>query len=314
MTFHDTTVSARPMQDGRDFWRMRRLLLDTVRITPVGFNWETRRLDGQCFHNAEIDAADPLVRPVQLWENGAGELVAYVLPEGWGDAHLQVHPDYRYLEHDLLAWAEENLVALDEGAGRLKLEVYCYEYDALRQQALAGRGYEKMSYGGMLRHLRLGRQPQPEVEVAPGYTLRTTQGEDWDNCQRIADLLNAAFNRTIHNAAEFHNFVRQAPNYRDDLDLVAVAPDGSFAAYVGIYYEDRERWAVFEPVCTHPDHQRKGLARALMNEGLRRLWAIGATDAIVDTGDMLAANAFYTAMGFTEAYKGYSWRKWLSEP
>jgi GNAT superfamily N-acetyltransferase len=302
------------MRDGADFWRMRRLLLDTVRITPVGFNWETRRLDGQRFHSAEVDVDDPLLRPVQLWENGIGELVAYVLPESWPDAHLQVHPDYRHLEDELLAWAEKNLGTIDEAADRFKLEVYCYEYDALRQQTLAARGYEKMEYGGMLRHLRLGRQPRPVVEVAPGYTLRTTQGEDRANCQRIADLLNAAFNRSIHTAAEFQNFVRQAPSYRDDLDLVAVAPDGSFAAYIGIYYEERERWAVFEPVCTHPDHQRKGLARALMNEGLLRLWAIGATDASVDTGDAVAANAFYTSMGFTEAYKGYSWRKWLSEP
>ena len=36
-----------------------------------------------------------------------------------------------------------------------------------------------------------------------------------------------------------------------------------------------------------------------MNEGLLRLWARGATDASVDTGDMVPANAFYTAMGFT---------------
>lgn len=48
-----------------------------------------------------------------------------------------------------------------------------------------------------------------------------------------------------------------------------------------------------------------------MNEGLLRLSQRGATDASVDTGDMIAANAFYTAMGFSQAYKGYSWRKRL---
>jgi hypothetical protein len=29
----------------------------------------------------------------------------------------------------------------------------------------------------------------------------------------------------------------------------------------------------------------------------------------VDTGDMIPANALYTALGFTEAYKGYAWKK-----
>jgi N-acetylglutamate synthase-like GNAT family acetyltransferase len=80
-----------------------------------------------------------------------------------------------------------------------------------------------------------------------------------------------------------------------------VAPDGGFAAYIGIPYDEPNRYGIFEPVCTHPDHQRKGLARALMAEGLLRLRALGAVDVTVDTGDMAAANAFYTAMGFTEA-------------
>jgi GNAT superfamily N-acetyltransferase len=289
---------------------MRQLLIDTVRMTPVGFNWDVRRLDGKRFYEADLAHNYLLTRPVGLWENAAGELVAYVLAESPDDAHLQVHPDYRYLEDELVAWAEENLGAAD-ASGRRQLQIYTYEYDALRQQTLAGRGYEKMSYGGMIRHLRLGCQPRPRVELADGYTLRTTRPNDLDDCQRVADLLNAAFNRTFHNAQEFHNFARRAPCFREDLDLVAVAPDGSFAAYVGIPYDEANRWGIFEPVCTHPDHQRKGLGRALMHEGLLRLWAIGATDASVDTGDAVPANAFYTAMGFTEAYKGYSWRKWL---
>lgn len=305
-----TSVTARPFAGDQDYAAIRQLLVDTLRITPVGFNWEVRRLDGKRFYTAELAANDLLARPVGLWENTAGDLVAFVLSESPDDAHLQVHPDYRYLENDLVAWAEGNLGA-EDAEGRRQLQIYTYEYDALRRQTLAARGYEKMTYGGMIRHLRLGCQPRPLVEVAPGYTLRTTQPDDLDDCQRIADLLNAAFNRTIHNAQEFQNFARRAPCFRADLDLVAVAPDGSFAAYVGIPYDEANRWGIFEPVCTHPDHQRKGLGRALMSEALLRLWQFGATDASVDTGDMVAANAFYTAMGFTEAYKGFSWRKWL---
>ncbi len=303
-------VTARPFAGDQDYGAMRQLLIDTLSITPLGFNWDVRRLDGQRFYDADLQANHLFVRPIGLWENAGGELAAYVISESKTDAHLQVHPDYRYLEDELIAWAEANLGG-EDADGRRGLEIYTYEYDALRQQRLAARGYEKMEYGGMIRHLRLGCQPRPTVEVAAGYTLRTTNPEDLDDCRRIADLLNAAFGRTIHNAAEFQNFARRAPCYRNDLDLVAAAPDGSFAAYVGIPYDEQNRWGIFEPVCTHPDHQRKGLGRALMNEGLLRLWARSAADASVDTGDMVPANAFYTAMGFTEAYKGYSWRKRL---
>jgi GNAT superfamily N-acetyltransferase len=125
----------------------------------------------------------------------------------------------------------------------------------------------------------------------------------------MAVLLNAAFNRMIHSEAEYWNFVTHSPSFRHDLNLIAEAPDGSFAAHVGVTYEDANQSCVFEPVCTHPAHQRKGLARALMLEGLRRARSLGAVDAYVGTGDGMAANYLYEAVGFTEVYHGFVWRK-----
>lgn len=320
------TITHRPLRDERDFWRMRQLLIDAFPMTPIGFNWDVRHLDGQRFHTHRGDMSHLLRHPIELWEDG-DRLVAFVLVEGSHDANPQVHPDYRFLEDELIAWSVVHLAAPIAGdpsadassadassadaPNRRQTTVYCYEYDALRQATLAAHGFARMEYGGMYRHLRLGCQPRPQVELAQGYTLRTTQPADAANCQRIADLLNAAFNRNFHTGQEFRNFTLGAPCYDPELDLVAVAPDGSFAAYVGIAYDEANQLGVFEPVCTHPDHQRKGLARALMNEGLLRLWDRGAVHATVDTGDMVAANALYTAMGFSEAYKGYVWKKVL---
>ncbi|MCO6451110.1 MAG: GNAT family N-acetyltransferase [Caldilineales bacterium] len=296
------------MAGDADFWRMRELLIATASVTPIGFNWDVRRLDGKRFYSA--DPADNRLqrRPIQLWETGEGQLVGYLLAEGADDAHLQVHPDYRHLEAEMIGWAVENLSVSSE-TGQRQLEIYVMEYDALRQRLLAERGFEKMNYGGMIRRLRLGEQPLDESTLAAGYTLRTTNPEDISDCQRIADLLNAAFRRDFHNAAEYQNFARLAPSFVPDLDLVAVAPDDSFAAYVAIPYDEGNRRGIFEPVCTHPDHQRRGLAKALMQEGLLRLRALGAIDVTVDTGDMIPANSLYDSLGFTEAYKGYAWRK-----
>lgn len=80
------------------------------------------------------------------------------------------------------------------------------------------------------------------------------------------------------------------------------------AAYVGVAWEPTHRRAIFEPVCTHPDHLRKGLAKALMQEGLSRAASMGARDITVDTGDMAAANALYDSLGFDVTRRGYVWR------
>jgi GNAT superfamily N-acetyltransferase len=57
----------------------------------------------------------------------------------------------------------------------------------------------------------------------------------------------------------------------------------------------RTRSAYFEPVATVPTHQRRGLGKALMTEGLQRLQRMGATTAFVG-GYSTAANALYRSV------------------
>jgi ribosomal protein S18 acetylase RimI-like enzyme len=302
------TIAHRLAQGEPDFWRMRELLVRTVPITPIGFNWDVRRLDGRAYYRARLDEECLFERPVGLWQEADGSLVGFVLAEASDDAHLQVHPDYRHLEGEMIAWAMETLAAPIED-GKRRLDICVYEYDVLRQRLLSEQGFEKTDCWGMIRHMRLGAQPLAPSRTAGGYTLRTTQPDDPADCQRIADLLNAAFGRTFHNAEEYRNFTRHAPSFRQELDLVAEAPDSAFAAYVGIPYDEENGRGIFEPVCTHLEHRQMGLAKSLMLEGLLRLRFIGAQDVTVDTGDMEPANRLYDSVGFTEAYRGYLWRK-----
>lgn len=126
---------------------------------------------------------------------------------------------------------------------------------------------------------------------------------------RVAALLNAAFGRSVHTAAEYRVFATRSPSFRHDLNLVAEAPDGSFAAHAGLTLDEANRHGIIEPVCTHPDHRRHGLAQALMLDGLRRLRDLGAATCDVETGDMVPANALYRSLGFTEEYRGHRWRR-----
>lgn len=303
------TVTARPLKHEADFWQIRDFLQRCYALTPLAFNWEVRRWDGQRFYNRAATWPAHRLGAVQLWENAAGEVVGVVNGEGRGEAHLQLHPAYRALESAMVAWAESALAAPTADGAQRQLEIFAYAYDLPRQELLAQRGYTKLVDGGVTRRLQLANQPLETPTIVPGYTFRTTNPADLADCQQIADLLNAAFNRDFHNALEYQNFTRFAPCFRPDLDLVAVAPDGSFAAYVGIPYDEPNRLGIFEPVCTHPDHRRHGLARALMVEGLHRLKALGAVDVMVGTGDMIPANRLYDSLGFTETCKGYTWRK-----
>ena len=302
-------IRSRPLRDDGDVRRVRDLLVETHSISAPGFNWGVRRWDGWRFYNSTAEWNPTWESCVQLWETSEGRLVGAVNPEGSGDAHLQVHPHYRHLiEEDMIAWAEECLAGPVAGAGR-ELSVAALEYDRPRKLHLENRGYEKLDDGGTFYLLRFGSDTMPEVQLAAGYRLRETRPGSVEDAQRLADLLNAAFQRDFHNAAEYLVFAKHARCFRHDLDLVAEAADGSFASYVGLPYDEQNRHAIFEPVCTHPDHLQQGLAQALMREALRRAQALGARTASTETGRATPANRLYESIGFTETYEVSMWRR-----
>jgi mycothiol synthase len=99
-----------------------------------------------------------------------------------------------------------------------------------------------------------------------------------------------------------------APLYRRDLDLVAVADDGSIASFCTIWFDDVTRTAVFEPVATVPAHQKRGLGKAVMLEGLHRLKRMGCKVALVG-GYSQAANALYFSVIGPEHDINEPWEK-----
>ncbi len=101
--------------------------------------------------------------------------------------------------------------------------------------------------------------------------------------------------------------IQRAPLYRRDLDIVAVAPGGELAYFCTVWFDDVTRTGAFEPVGTAPNHQQRGLGKAVMVEGLNRLKHLGATLATVSSFTP-PAHALYSSMGFTDYSLLEPWR------
>lgn len=65
--------------------------------------------------------------------------------------------------------------------------------------------------------------------------------------------------------------MQRAPDYRQDLDLFIVAPNGDYVSFCTIWIDERNKYGKFEPVGTHAEYQGMGLGRALLMEGFRRM-------------------------------------------
>ena len=147
-------IVSRPFQREADFWRVRDLLIETYPITPPGFNWDVRRWDGQRFHRADIHLNPEWERRVRLWETEDRRLVGVVHPEDPGSLFLELHPDYRDLEAEMIAWGEEHLAETSDG--KRQIDIFVHEYDTLRRHLLEVGDYERTVSGGILRRMRFG--------------------------------------------------------------------------------------------------------------------------------------------------------------
>jgi mycothiol synthase len=305
-------ITSRPYQGMDDLMRIRYFLMDTYRLNRTFHNWLIRRLEGTRFYGMDPERAEKWEKKVRLWETEDGQLVgvAHVEGGGHGDAWLQVHPIYRHIEGQMLDWAEQNLAVPDKGKdNRPLLWLNVYEFDEIRQDMLTERGYEKDDRWGILRW-RTMYDPIPDVALADGYKIRSLRPGEMDDCAGWAAVIGAVFAHANPSAEDIARF-QMSPSYRHDLHLVAEAEDGSFAAFAGLTIDTMNQVAEFEPVGTHPDHRKKGLGKALMVEGLRRLKKMDVHTVYVGTGDMIPANKLYESIGFTEHHKSHTWRKWF---
>jgi len=103
--------------------------------------------------------------------------------------------------------------------------------------------------------------------------------------------------------------VMEKPGYDPDREIIAVAPDGRVAAYTVYWTDERNRLGHFEPVGTHRDFRRLGLARAVMAAALARMRSAGMRSASVNHNeDNAGAGRLYESLGFEVKHRTYGYR------
>ena len=236
---------------------------------------------------------EPLWR-TRLWEED-GRVLAYA----WlfeGDAlDFCVHPDRQELLDAVLAWANAS-----------EVEVLDSNVDALA--ALERHGFEPPAADEpFMFHLVRELDGLLQPPLPDGFELRTVDEADVES--RV-DAHRSAFDPSRVTVESYRNVMAAWP-YRSDLDCIAVAPDGRVAAYCLAWLDDENRAGEFEPVGTHADFRRRGLASAVCTFALQRLRDEGATRAVVYTrGDAgyPVPLKLYESLGFRPRDRAITYR------
>lgn len=310
-------IEPRPYREPADLSHMRRLLVEGARASTLASYMHPGSLDWEVFYPPD-EAANR--RNILLWER-AGEGGPALLAWAIYSRHEQtfdlfVHPAiydtpaHAAVADGYVAWAE----ARARAAGLRQIAPFwMFADDAAAARLLRERGFVPVAADPPPPLFERALVDLPVAPPPDGFVVRAVGSRD-DGRLRAA-VTHAAFRPGDDwdgYWSRYAQFIGSAI-YEGERDLFVRAPDGRGAAACTIWLDAVNGVGLFEPVATHPDFQRRGLARAVMAEGLRRMRAAGMRRAILGFDpDNLAARALYTAMGFTATRYFAVYRKDLS--
>jgi len=298
----------RTYQFEEDYWCIREFLREVSLLNcRHDFSWSLLRWDYWRWHVNENLFKFKLEDVITLWEAN-GQIVAMLNPDGNGEAFFQVHPAFRedVSISEMLDVAEQKLPKTNENSKK-ELIVWVNAADDPMKKLFTERGYARSKFLAEHMRRRFFSQPTsspcgiPDSVPQSGYTVRALGDESelparsWLSWK----VFHPDEPDEKYQGWEWYRNVQRVPIYRRDLDIIAIASDGELAAFCTVWFDDITRTAVFEPVGTHPNHQKRGLGKAVMSEGLRRAQRLGATLATVSSYST-GAHALYESMGFTE--------------
>ncbi len=270
----------------------------------------------------EIDAPGvDKTQNLRLWEDEDGKLMGfgylYMLnPSPVIDAYLSLcveRPEIgendfsaHDLARDIINWGEERL---REVGKKVDLPVnlrFCVHEDRKdRISLLTERGFKvDRYYLTMKRSLNLDI-PLPQFPAGFRLSHRTKKGD----LQAWVELFNESFidhwNHHDLNIATLKHWLND-PNYNPELDLIAIAPNGKFAAFCycninpieNLRYGHNEGW--IEWLGTQRNFRKLGLGKAMLLAGLHCLKKAGVATAklSVDADSLTGATRLYESVGF----------------
>jgi ribosomal protein S18 acetylase RimI-like enzyme len=293
-------ITSRPFETENDFQQMQALLMEARAQTD---DWHYAHVGDLQFLFFMVACHLKPQEHIRLWHAG-DQLVGYAILSEDPSYDWQILPAYEWqgIETEALSWAETRLAELRQrDAGRWGGQVVSTSRPCNPQRTafLEQHGFR---LGGQFPEVNLLRRlndPIPTVTIPAGFQVRA-MAEAGELESRVATERAVWLPWPVGDihVEDYDDFMRM-PGYERELDIVAVAPDGTIASYANGWLDARNRIGDVGPVGAHPAYRRQGLTRAVMLECMRRMQARGMTRVILSTGvSNTPALQLYESVGF----------------
>jgi mycothiol synthase len=295
-------VSSRLYEDEKDF----HLIIDLITKvrSPDHLNDYPVKVD------IEENLASTAVRAnTRLWFDG-DHPIGWAYVDEFNNLWWEIDKSYEeFLGAQIIEWGE-GCIRKTLSNGELRtLDTSCREDYAKRIAFLKTFGFQQTegSTIGMMCDLS---KPIPEPKLPQGFVIRPIAGSQ--EAEAVAAMHRAAFG-TEYMTTENRLTIMNTSEYEPSLDLIVIAPSGAIAANCICSVNEVSRIGNTDPIATHPNYQRMGLARALLLTGLGTLKERGMSFAQLGTrGDNIAMQRTAESVGFVVKYKTIWFSKEIS--
>lgn len=273
---------------GKDYLEaVTRLLVRSRGEEPLGGLYDAG--DPQWWwHEGDYD--DP-ARQVFWFDESGSPLACLLIREERGqvDADVLWVPSWEEpVRERILPEAAARLATLPAGPDGAVVRTEVRKDDRGTCDLLEAEGFRPVPDSGMVQTYQRPDRP-PEFPLPEGFGFA-------DDRQRPPGEAHPLAKR---NGARVAERLRECSLYRPELDLRVQAASGEVAAYCVCWFDPENRIGLFEPVRTEDAYQGRGIGKALMTEGIRRLMDAGAVLVkVAHKADAPAATALYRAVGF----------------
>ena len=236
----------------------------------------------------------------RLWLDG-DRVVAFVFYEApVTDIFFSVRKGYEFLADELVEYA---VSAMPDFGGKQRLVLFNgQEY---LMEAAAKRGFIRTEE---YEDRNFDFRNELNYPLPEGYHFVEPEKADGF---RLAKLLWYGFGHGEKGPFEgwdredcSNDWTATVPHSTHQYDVIIADENGEYVCFSGMWWVPENKLAYMEPLCTHPDHRRKGLAAAALSRHYHRMKALGA-ERMTGGGD-----PFYEKLGYG---KGIHWTFWKRE-
>lgn len=241
---------------------------------------------------------------IRIWEEES-KIVGIAHKEMSYDLFLQIRPGYEFLATQMLDYLEKTMPK-EKHDEKPALVVYINEDMLYLKEELLLRGYTEWENRCYFNRINLDKTFEPNLPEGFSFVDGTEIKEQKQ--RQLCCHLGFHPEDEPNTLPDWGFRMESAPLFNPSLEIMTQDVSGNLSAFCMVWYDPLLKIGMFEPVCTRKAYQKKGLGKAMLLEGMRRLKALGAKKAYVESyGKDL--RKFYNSAGFITYDGDYTFRK-----